>query len=267
MAEKLKKLAREVGQMDIGLHAANTAYFFILSVFPLLALLLGLLRYTRYDAADLVGLLEGFLPSALLPEAEVMIHGLYNSGGSVVGFSAVTALWSASRGVFGLLTGLNRIYGVAESRGYVYTRLLSLFYTFAFLLVLLLTLVLHVFGTGLLELLRHSAGGFWRFVLRVIDLRFFLLLGLQTALFTALFTVLPNRKNKIADRLPGAFLASSGWMVFSHLFSIYVENFSSFATLYGSVYAVALSMLWLYFCISILFFGGALNAWLCKNPK
>ena len=74
-----------------------------------------------------------------------------------------------------------------------------------------------------------------------------------------MFTALPNRKTKLRDSLPGAFLGSLGWLIFSHLFSLYVEHFPSFARVYGSVYAVALSMLWLYFCMSILFYGGLLN--------
>lgn len=262
---KLIRTGRELGRLRIGVHAANTSYFLILSAFPILVLLLGLLQYTRLDARDLVALLEGLIPPALLPEAEVLIHNMQQSTSrTVVGLSALGALWSASRGMFGLLTGLNAIYGVSENRGYFYTRALSLVYTFAFLLVLLLTLVLHVFGTGLLEYLRHSTAGFLRFVLRLIDLRFFLLLALQTALFTAMFMALPNRPGKLSDSLPGAFLASSGWLIFSHLFSVYVENFSNYASLYGSVYAMAVSMLWLYFCVSILFYGGLLNRMLTK---
>ena len=263
---KLMRIGRAIGRLRIGVHAANTSYFLILAVFPTLVLLLGLLRYTKYDAADLVTFLEGFIPAALLPEAEVLITGLYKStSGAVVGLSAATALWSASRGVFGLLTGLNAIYEVSESRGYFYTRSISLFYTFAFILVLLLTLVLHVFGTGLLGFIQGQAEGFWQFLLRLVDLRFFLLLFLQTALFTAMFMALPNRKNKLGDSLPGAFLASSGWLIFSHLFSVYVENFSNYTSLYGSVYAVALTMLWLYFCILIVFYGGLLNRYLTKK--
>ena len=126
-------------------------------------------------------------------------------------------------------------------------------------LALLLTLVLHVFGTDLLKVLSQSELPVLRFLTRVVDLRFFLLLALQTALFTALFTVLPSRKNRISDSLPGAFLASSGWMIFSHLFSVYVELFAGYTNVYGSVYAVALSMLWLYCCVSIVFYGALLN--------
>lgn len=252
--------------LRIPIHAANTGYFLILSVFPALVLLLSLLRYTSLDVHSLLNLLDGIIPAALLPEAELLIINTYeNTSKATVGVSAVTAIWSASRGFYGLLTGLNAIYDVPENRGYFYTRAISMVYTVLFLLVMLLTLVLHVFGTGIFQLLSESSLPFFRFLSHVVDLRFFLLVFLQTALFTAMFMVLPNRKNSLGDSLPGAFLATIGWLVFSHLFSIYVEHFSNYSTIYGSVYAVALSMLWLYFCISIVFYGGVLNRLLSEK--
>ena len=246
--------------LQIPLHAANTGFFLILSLFPALVLLLSIIRYTPLDVHSLLTFLEGIIPEALLPEAELLIVGTYeNTTGALISFSAITALWSSSRGIYGLITGLNAIYQVAEHRSFLQVRLLSMLYTFAFLLVLLLTLVLHVFGTGLLELMAGSSIPFFRFLSGVVDLRFFLLVFLQTALFAAMFMALPNRKNSLNDSLPGAFLASIGWLVFSHIFSLYVENFPTYSRIYGSVHAVALSMLWLYCCISIVFYGGILN--------
>ena len=138
-------------------------------------------------------------------------------------------------------------------------------YTFAFLVVLLLTLALHVFGTALVQLLRRADAAFLRFLGDVLSLRFFLLVILQTAVFAAIFTVLPNRRNRLGESLPGALLASCGWLIFSNLYSVYVEHFAHLSNVYGSVYAVALSMLWLYCCISILFYGGALNRFLLSG--
>lgn len=250
-------LIRRVRDMGIPNHAANAGYFIVMAVFPALVLVLSVLRHTDLDAGDLMPVLEGFLPAALLPAAENLVIGAYaQTSAAVVSVSAVSALWSASRGVYGVLRGLNAIYGVREDRGYWYTRLISAVYTFLLLIVLLLTLVLNVFGEGLLDLL---SGPVWQILSDIVDLRFFLLLILQTGLFAAIFMVLPNRKNSFSDSLPGALLASAGWMVFTQLFSLYVTYFQRYSTIYGSVYAVALSMLWLYCCLSILFYGGALN--------
>jgi len=252
----------------IPIYASHASYFIILAVFPTLVLLLGLLRYTGIDVNTLTELLEGVIPSALMPAAKKLILSTYqNTSGAIISLSAVTALWSASRGIYGLLTGLNSIYDVPENRGYFYTRAVSMLYTFLFLLVLLLTLVLHVFGTTIVGLLPVNQDPVFAFLSEVVDLRFFVLLAVQTVLFTAIFMVLPNKRNKMMDSVPGALLASIGWLIFSDLFSIYVEHFASYANIYGSVYAVALSMLWLYCCMSIVFYGGALNHYLMDHRK
>ena len=257
---KVRGLWHQVRELRVPIHAAHTGYFLILSLFPTLVLLLSLLRYTPLDIHSLLGLLEGMIPNALLPEAELLILATYeNASRALVGFSAVTALWSAGRGIYGLMTGLNAVYGVRERRGYFHTRFLCTLYTLLFLLVLLLTLVLHVFGTGLVQWLSSLEAPFFRFLTGVVDLRFFLLVFLQTALFAAMFTALPSHRARLRDSLPGAFLCAIGWLIFSQLFSAYVEHFSGFARVYGSVYAVALSMLWLYCCVSILLYGGLLN--------
>ena len=264
--KKATGFIKALAQMRIGLHAAYACFFIVLSVFPLLVLLLSLVRYTGLQVTTLTEMLQGVIPQALMGAAERLIVNTYRSTtGALVSVSALTALWSASKGIHGLLAGLNAIYGAEEDRGYFYTRSVSVLYTFAFLLVLLLTLVLHVFGTTLLQVLPVEDVPLLPLLSEIVDLRFFLLLGVQTALFAAVFMVLTNRRNKFMDSLPGALLASIGWLTFSHMYSIYVEHFSNYANIYGSVYAVALSMLWLYCCVSIVFYGGALNCWLMKN--
>lgn len=261
-------LYRKIREMKIPYHAANAGYFIVLSVFPALVLLLSLLRYTNMDAGDLLDLLEGYLPEALLPAAQNLIIGTYaHTSKAMVSVSAVGALWSASRGIYGLLVGLNTIYGVQEDRGYWYTRLISVGYTFGFLVVLVLTLVLGVFGEELINMLPPAQGALGAFLTEVVDFRFLFILVLQVGLFTAMFMVLPNRKNSFEESLPGAVLASLGWLIFTKLFSFYVDNFSRYSNVYGSVYAVALSMLWLYFCLSIMFYGGAMNQLLMEQKR
>ena len=254
--------------LRIPIYAANAGYFIVLSLFPMLLLFVSILRYTGLSVDNLTEILQGVIPNALMPSAKRLILNTYQSTSrTVVSISALTALWSASRGIYGLLTGLNAIYDVSEDRGYFYTLTVSVLYTFVFLLVLLLTLVLNVFGTTLVQMLPVDATPVWSFVARVVNLRGILLLLVQTGVFTAMYMVLPNRRNKFSDSLPGAVLTALGWLVFSDLYSLYVENFSSYANIYGSVYAVALSMLWLYCCISIVFYGGALNVYLTEGRK
>ena len=256
-------LGRQIAALRVPMYASHACYFIMLAFFPLLILLLSLLRYAGLEIHLLTGLLQGVIPETFRPAAEdLIVTSYYTASGTVVSVSALAALWSAGRGIYALISGLNAVYAVKENRGYLYTRTVSVLYTFALLLLLVLTLVLQVFSSSLLRLLEQTDGMLLRFLTEVLDLRFFLLLILQTGLFCAMYTVLPNRKNRFLSGLPGALLASVGWLSFTSLYSFYAERVSGYASLFGSVYGVALGMLWLYFCICILFYGGALNRWL-----
>ena len=256
----LVSLVSWVMDLQIPVYAANACYFLVLMIFPALLLVISSLRYPSLSANDLIEVLGTVVPSALMPTVErLIVNTYYNSSGVVISVSAVTALWSSSRGVYGLLTGLNHVYGVREDRGYFYTRLISVVYTFAFLMVLILTLVLHVFGKSIAAWINAKDLALVDWMVRVIDIRFLVLLGLQILVFTALYMVLPNRRNRFWSSLPGATVAAVGWQVFSNLFSIYVQRLNVYTNIYGSVYALALGMLWLYICVTIVLFGGVLN--------
>lgn len=252
--------------MNISIRGAYTSFFLILSLFPSLMILFCLLSYTSYGVEEVLALAAMVLPEPFLPLAQRLLNGAYdNASGTVLSLSIITALWSASRGMLGLIEGMNAVYGIEEKRNYFATRGISALYTLLIVVVLVLTLVLHVFGTTILDYLRMTTHPVLLFLMDLIDLRFFLLFFVQTVFFTAMYVVLPNRKNSVIKSLPGALFASVGWLTVSDLFSLYVEYFPRYANIFGSVYAAALAMLWLYFCISILFYGGALNRYLMER--
>ena len=256
-------MVRHLQSLDIPIHAANAGFFMILSIFPALVLVLSLLRYTGLQVSSLVELLSSIIPAPLMPTIEDLVLSTYeNSSGTLVGVSALTVVWSASKGVHGLMKGLNTVYGVSEDRGWLYTRFISVLYTFLFFGLLLLTLTLQVFGSSLLKLLPIARHTLLRVLTGIVDFRFFLLLLLQSGVFMLIFAFLPNGHNRLRDTAPGALLASLGWLTISDLYSIYVENFASLRNIYGSVYTVALSMLWLYLCLSMVFYSAAFNQYL-----
>lgn len=251
----------EFADLQIPVYAANACYFLSLSVFPALLLILASLRYTPLSAIDLIRLLEGILPSALVPAAEsLIVSTYYNSSTALVGVSAATALWSASRGIHGLLTGLNRVYGVREDRGWLYTRVISMGYTFLFLLLVIVTLVFQVFGQSISRRAWAAELPLVRLLARIIGWHSIWLLAVQILIFAAIYMALPNRKNRFLSSLPGAALAAVGWQGFSRIYSMYVERMlERYTNIYGSIYTVALSLLWIYCCMCILLFGGVLN--------
>ena len=262
------RLLRRIRALHISTYAGYASFFIVLAVFPTLILTLGLLRHTALEPADLLNLLEGFLPEALRGYVWELIGDSYaNATGTLVSVSALAALWSAGKGIYGLMKGLNAVYGVTDHRGWLRTRLLCAVYMVLLLLALVLTLVLRVFGTTLVLYWQHRGGKLSWLASQLLGLRYFLLVAVQTALFSALFMYLPGRNNGLLESLPGALFSSFGWMTVSGAFSFYVENFSRYTGVFGSVGAGALAMLWLYFCVNTLFYGGLLNRWLKKNGE
>lgn len=260
--------AQFVRPMQISLHSAYTCFFLVLSLFPGLLLLLGILRYTSMEADDLINLLEGFLPESLLPTVQSLITTSYrHSSGTVVTISVLGTLYSASRGMFGIRNGLDAIYTPVHRHSYLGRRGISVVYNITFLLVLLMALMLYLASTALVDYLWMTTHPVIMTLLRLIDLRSLFLLVIQTVLFAGMYALLPDHRNRFTQSLPGAALSSALWLIFSWLFSIYVEHFTVYANIYGSIYALALGMLWLYFCICIFFYGGALNRFLAERKQ
>lgn len=267
-AGKLVRLFRQVRSLHISTYSGYASFFIVLAVFPTLILILGLLRYTALEPEDLLDFLEGFLPGALRSYAWSLISDCYaNTTRTVVSVSALAALWSAGKGIYGLMKGLRAVYGVTEHRPWLRTRLLCAVYMVLFLAALVLTLVLRVFGTTLVVYLQHRGGKLSWLAAQLLGLRYFLLVAVQTLLFSAIFMYLPGRTSRFSESLPGALFGSFGWMTVSGAFSIYVEEFSGYTSTFGPMGAAVLAMLWLYFCVNILFYGGLLNRYLKKTGE
>ena len=259
----MRKIAAFIGPMQIPMHGAFTSFFIVLSLFPTMVLFFALLAHTSLGIEEVLPVVEPALPAALVPLARELLAGAYeNTSGTLLSLSAVAALWSAGRGTRGLLLGLNAVYGIRENRGYLHTRVVGAVYTFLFLLMVLLTLTGHVFSSTILDYLRMTTNPWIMALMETVDLRLVVLLLLQTLLFTTMYALLPSRRNRFVDSFPGAVMSALGWTAFSNLFSLYVTHFPRYSNLFGSVYGLALGMLWLYFCICIVLYGGALNRWL-----
>ena len=120
----VKKWAERVAALRIPLYAGNSAFFLLLSLFPLMSILLAILQRTSLQEADVLRLLAQVSPAALMPLFEDLLDGLYDvQPVSLISISAVTVVWSSSKGMYRLLLGLNAVAGVTVTRGYARLRL------------------------------------------------------------------------------------------------------------------------------------------------
>ena len=254
------RFLRRVRLLEVYIYAAYASYFIVLSVFPAMMLLISILQYTPLSAADLQTLLEKVVPASLDTLIRYMTEELFAVNSvTVLSISAVSALWMASKGVYSIQRGLNKVYTVRETRNDILVRLQCVGFTLLLAVSLIAVGVLYLGGQSLRRILEASGSGLGRLLLRIVRLKYLITVGTLTLFFTGLYCIFPNRRVRFPSALPGAFCGAVLWVVFTQLFSYYVERFGNYSLYYGSLSVIALAMLWLYTCMVILFCGGILN--------
>ncbi len=264
----IRRIFREFASYRVPLYAANTSFYIILAFFPCVMLLVALMPMVGFAQADLVGAMRGIVPEVLMPLIERIVSDMSsNSTFALVSVTALIAIWSSSKGVYFIQIGINAIHGSRENRSYLYRRILSMGYMLLLFVALILTLVILGFGQGIALFLEQQSVPILKFIADIMQFRGLIVLLLLSVFFCAMYCVFPNEKVSFKKALPGALLAALGWLLFTLCFSIYARYFSNYSVLYGSLSIIAFGMLWLYVCISILFYGCVFNLMLEKRRK
>ena len=254
---------------NVGVYAAQASFFIIIAAVPFIMLLLSVLKLVlpiELAAVETV-ILEVVPPSLqeIFIRIAIELFGK-SSSVSIISITAVTTLWLSSRGVMALYQGLNTVYH-ADMKNYFYCRAISVIYTFFFLIVIAFSIVVYVFGGTVQSVLVRYAPPLGQMLSWIMKARGFIMFGMLTIFFTALYRFLPRCKPhlKFVKQIPGAVGAASGWMIFTYIYTIYIENFSNYSYVYGSLTAVVFLMLWLYFCMNIFMYGAQLNKMLAVH--
>ncbi|MGM9552380.1 MAG: YihY/virulence factor BrkB family protein [Clostridia bacterium] len=253
-----------VSDDNITVYSAYTSFYIVISVVPFLILALMLTgRFVTFTVDEIVSVIEGVVPKSVESFVRYIVDEiLTNDSVSVISIHAVMLLWTASRSVVALGKGLDCVYKVKEKRSFISSNFFGLFYTTMFLLAIFVSLGLMVFGNVVGEIV----SGFFPLgimvVNKVLSAKLVISLIILTFVFTCIYTFVTGRKLNFLKQIPGAVFTSVAWSLFSYIFSIYIDNFSNKSYLYGSLTALIILMLWIYFCIIFVFIGGELNYYL-----
>ena len=177
----------------------------------------------------------------------------------VVPLTLIVTLWSAGKGVLALTTGLNCVYKCNETRNYVILRVRATVYTVMMILVIIFLLVLAVFGNTLNIFIGRHIPIMAGIADKMLELRSIITPIVMIIFSLIIYKFLPNRKCKFWSQIPGAVFATIGWMIISWIFSVYVDIFKGFSSMYGSLTTIVLIMLWMYFCMYSTLLGGEVN--------
>lgn len=244
----------------VGIYTAQASFFIILSIFPFLLLFLNVLGMTSIDPKIITNGINTYVPDVIRPLLLQIIQELYTHvSGTIISIVAIVAIWSSSKGVLSVMFGLYEINKIHRNRNYFISRFISMIYTILFLLAIIITMVLLVFGNKIVDFLISKLPALKNITIFTLISRYLLSFVILSLFFLVLYRVANRKLTTFRKCLPGALFSALGWMIFSYVFSIYIDNFSNMSYMYGSLTAFIIMMLWFYFCIYILFIGAEIN--------
>lgn len=262
MVHKLYLIGRDFSaqmkKQNISAHAASIAFFFFLSIVPMLMVLCMIIPYTPLTEENLTKTVADIIPDKVEPLVESLIAEVYDKSAGSLSIAVIATLWSAAKGVMALMHGLNAVNSVEEKRNYFVVRGVACLYTVVMLVVVILSLFLNVFGNQLVNLALHRIPQLQRLVAFIMNFRFLFVWAVLTLLFAAIYAYVPDDKLKFKEQIPGATFSAVVWSIFSWGFSIYVDYSNSYG-IYGSLAIIIIILLWMYCCMYIIMVGAYLN--------
>lgn len=256
-----KELVTRIKLVDVVGLASQLAYFFLLSLFPLLIFLLTLLPYLNIDQSALFDFIKEYAPTNVYNIVESTLgEVLNNRSGGLLSVGIIGTIWSASNGMNALTRALNQSYFSVEKRSFIKKRVLSIVFTLMLIAVVAVALVLPVFGEQIGRTIFSYMGLDEAFLTLWNSIRWTIPPLLIFMVFTLVYWLVPNAKVRIKDAIPGAVFATIGWILSSMAFSYYVGNFANYSNTYGSIGGIIVLMVWMYFSAIILILGGQVNA-------
>ncbi|MBA4364841.1 MAG: ribonuclease [Coprothermobacter sp.] len=258
----LKDLYARFVNDDVLSTGAEVAFFLLLSLFPFLIFLMTLVSYVQIvDVQDSMQVLAALMPaSAYEILRDIVNETIADRSGTLLSLGVLFALWSSTSGVTSLMRGINRAYDQEETRRFWRMKAISLGFTVELAVVIAVSFVLvvlgRILGTRIFQLLGFSdvSLDIWNYGrLAIVTIT-------STLMFMFFYHVAPNCRLKLREVIPGAVVASIGWVTVSLAFSYYANNLGSYSKVYGSLGGIIALLMWMYLSSISILMGAEVNA-------
>jgi len=259
----------EFTENDITALGSQVAYSLIFSIFPFLIFLVTLLAFIHVDVNLLLGRLDEILPTqAYNIVSKTLTEVFTDRNTGLLSISIVGSIWSASGGVKAIMKSINNAYEVKETRNFLKLALESIIGVFILAVTILVLLGMIVFGDVIVNFLYNTFHIPHILLNVIIILKPVITLCVVILGFSVIYTYFPNKKVKWKETFIGSVVTTILLLIISIGFSFYVNNFSNYSNVYGSIGGVVVLLTWLFLTSISIIVGGEVNAYVMKlNEK
>ena len=259
--------SRGLGRRRITTFSAACAYYLFVSLVPMIMLVVSLIRYTPLTEAVVLQAVSDYVPDQLYTILETIVNSIYRGGGAALTVSIVLTIWSASKSMKALMRGMDSVYDAERQEDFFVFSLRACVYMVIFVVLLLISLLVMVYGGEILQLLYnilpHGGAVDWLFGLTRY-LRYIVVLALLALVFSFTYWRMPARSLPYRAQWTGAAFCAVSWSAFSFIFSAYVSVSNQFGA-YGVIGTVMVAMIWVYYCFYFLLLGGYINHFIARK--
>ena len=257
----LKHLLFRLMEDDIAGLSAQCSYFLFLSLFPFVIFLFSLLSFTNIPQTQLMNLVFSYFPTDVAIVTRTIIENILSTRNvTLLTVGALMTVWSSSSGINAVRKGLYKAYRKVETRPIWQVVLVNLVSTVGLALILFVTIVFlvsgEVLGNQVFKIL--SISNTFEVVWNLI--RLLVPLITMASVFSVLYVLIPFRKVRFNEVFPGVIFTMVAWLTISMLFSYFVNNFTNYANIYGSISGIIILLVWLNLSCLFLLLGGEINA-------
>ena len=249
---------------DSELTSVAVAYYWLISIFPLLMIVVNILPYFQIPISNFLLTIKEFLPDTIYDVvAKIVREVLTQPSTGLLSFAILSALWTFSKSMNFLQKAFNKAYGIAKNRGIISHQLMSLLVSLGLQILFALALFLSIFGHMLLDLLKNYWKSESSLFAYLQDFTGPLIYVFLFAILIMLYYFLPNVKvGRIRYVLPGSLFVLLTLISLLTIFSAYFNNYVNYLVdvrFFSSIIVVVM-MFWFIIIAKILIIGAVINA-------
>lgn len=258
----ISDIIRKSNYIEINSKAAEISFYLLLFIFPFLIFTISTIVYIpTFTLNKSILIMKNIIPeSAFNIIISIINSAIENKSLGFLISSFILTLWTSSRLIRTLIRWMNKSYNVKETRSFIKVSVISFIFTLSILVVIFSSTILLVFGKII---------GYFIFNLIRLDSIFIYIwnllryiVGILTIIIIMinLYKYTPNKSLKIKDVIPGSIISTLVWLSISFFYSYYVNNFSSYEFIYGSIGGIIVLITWLYLSSWSILIGLEVNA-------